>query len=138
MGLPGASAGSLQKGSWKAVSDSCRSSRELRISSRLGGDIRGLRTRAPPPAPRSRPWHWEPTERGELPGVVVEVRASPASGRSPVGELSLSTKEAEVRGRACTGSRADRRNSLRSHWKSWKGLRPRLVPPEEPHSLPDS
>ena len=96
MVVAGASAGSLQKGSLKAVSVSCRSSRELRTSSRLGGDIRGLRTWAPPPAPRSRPW--ELTEHGELPGVVV-VRASPASGRSPGGELSPSAKEAEVRAR---------------------------------------
>ncbi|TNN85431.1 hypothetical protein EYF80_004453 [Liparis tanakae] len=95
--------GLLQNGSWNVASDISRSSRVPRISSRLGGDMRGLRTWAPLPAPRSSwfalTWDSELMERGELLGVV-DVSPSMPSRRSPVGEPSWSTNDAELKGKA--------------------------------------
>ena len=117
MGFPGASEGSLQKGSWNVASDISRSSRVLRISSRLGGDMRGLRMWAPPPVPRSSwlalIWDSELMERGELLGVV-DVNPSMPSRSSPVGEPSWSTKDAELKGNGRTGSKVEKRSSFLS------------------------
>ena len=114
LGFPGASEGSLQKGSWKVASDISRSWRVERISSRLGGDMRGLSMLAPTPPLRgwlALTWDRELTDRGELLGVVdVSFPSSP----SLVGEPSWSANEAELKGRGKTGSKAEKSSSFLS------------------------
>lgn len=79
--------------------------------------MRGFRMLAPPATPRKMlvlTCDSELMERGELLGVV-EVKPSEPSRRSLVGEASLSAKDADVNG---NGSRAEKRRSFLSQWKS--------------------
>lgn len=58
-------------------------------------------------------WDIELTERGEL-LAVVDVKASFPSSKSPVGDPSLSAKDAELKGSGKTGSKAENSSSFLS------------------------